>query len=197
MHKSTLYILVLANFHTVPYYKTHSYHTIEIMPVIQLTPHQAISIYGWSQPIRILDWSIVKEHRLHFSKLLTELKIPIHELKRLQPHKKEWLKEHLVTTEDLPHLLPWKIHAFLDLEMSLAELMCNGPPSAGFLKETGVTFEQMQEKGLTSDLMRLFPYTVSDWRALGMGRNFIDTLSEVTCGQIFHMPKAVVVAAIQ
>lgn len=134
---------------------------------------------------------------MRFSKMLHELNIPVHELRKLQPHKCEWLKEGLVVAEDLPHLLPWKVHAFLDLDMSLAEVLCTGPPSASFLKETRVTFQQMQEKGLTCDLMKLFPYTVSDWRALGMGREFIDTLSEVTCGQIFHMPKGVVVAAIQ
>lgn len=167
------------------------------MPAIHLTAYQAISIYGWTQPIRILDWTIVKEHRLRFEKLLSELKIPVHELKKLQPRKEEWLKEGLMLPEDLPHLLPWKVHAFRDLGMSLAEVMCNGPPSAAFLKETGVTFEHMQEKGLTSDLMKLFPYTVSDWRALGMRRNFLDTLSDVACSQLFHMPKGVVVAAIQ
>lgn len=167
------------------------------MPAIHLTAYQAISIYGWREPIRILDWTIVKEHRLQFSKLLCDLKVPAHELKKLQPHKHEWLKEGLMLPEDLPHLLPWKVHAFQDLNMSLAEVMCNGPPSAAFLKETGVTFQQMQEKGLTSDLMKLFPFSVSDWRALGMGRDFLDTLSDVTCGQIFHMPKGVVAAAIQ
>jgi hypothetical protein len=167
------------------------------MPAIPLTAYQAISIYGWAQPIRILDWTIVKEHRLRFAKMFSELKIPVQELKKLQPRKQEWLKEGLMVAEDLPHLLPWKVHAFHDLDMSLAEVMCNGPPSAAFLKETGVTFQQMQEKGLTSDLMKLFPYTVSDWRALGMGRDFLDTLSDVACGQIFHMPKGVVAAAIQ
>lgn len=167
------------------------------MPAISLNAHQAIKIYGWRQPILVLDWNIVLEHRLTFGKLHKTLHIPCLELKKLQPLKAEWLKEKLFTSEDLPDLLPWKVHAFDDLNMSLAEVMCAGPPDANFFRETGVTFQHLRDKGLTVDLMKMFPFSVSDWRSLGMGRDFVDELSDVTCGQLFQMPKAVVAAAVQ
>lgn len=167
------------------------------MPAITLTAYQAIDIYGWKQPILVLDWNTVVEQKLSFARLHKTLHIATQDLKRLQPLKKEWLKENLFSVDDLPDLLPWKVHAFDDLNMSLAEFMCARPLDANFLKETGVTFHQLLAKGLTVDLIKMFPFSVAEWRSLGMGREFVDGLSDVTCGQLFHMPKSVVAAAVQ
>jgi len=52
----------------------------------------------------------------------------------------------------------------------------------------GVTYQELVDKGLTSELMYYFNFTLAEWKALGMHSIDVQDFSDETCRKLFQMP---------
>lgn len=168
---------------------------------ILLTPRQSCFIFGWfDQPRSTLDWNDVIASTLNDNlKTLTwrllrsaDCGITQQNLKLMQPDAQQWITRGLVTTNDVPDLLIFPVNPMRDLKIDLAELwsmMSNLDLTSRNLCEMGVSYKELVNKGLTSELMYYFNFTLAEWKALGMQSTDIREFSDETCTQLFQMPQ--------
>jgi flagellar biosynthesis protein FliQ len=164
--------------------------------VIDLLPSQAVSIYGWRKPLRILDWKVVLDRDdLTFKKLyglgLTEKQLFI-----IQPDKTAWISERRLDLNDITLVPKWRVHVTRDMKASFVDV-AQMNLTADFLQHTGVTFKDLVGAGLTLNLMMLLPLTLVSWVHLGLHREFLKDMTDVQSHALFHIPKNMVLQCVQ
>lgn len=176
---------------------------------IPLLPAQAVSIHGWLKPIRRLNWKlhVVPRKDLTFAALVDKMKLcddTLMALHRLQPDAKQWIHLEKVTIEDceVMHRF-WNIHPIRDFhvkdelgihEVKLGEILLAGL-SFECLKGCNVTLEDLAKAGLNPDNMRLFHFTLCEWKQLGFKEEHTKCMSSAQIEQVFGVPKHVLDAS--
>jgi hypothetical protein len=69
--------------------------------------------------------------------------------------------------------------------------------SAAFLQETGVSFEDLVQAGLTLNLMMIFKFDLTSWIHLGLYRGFIQEMTDVQSISLFSMPTSSVMMCVK
>jgi hypothetical protein len=164
--------------------------------VVDLLPSQAVAIYGWRKPLRILNWTTVLDREdLTFKKLygigLTEKQLSI-----LQPDKTSWISEKRLDLNDITLVPRWRVHVTRDMKASFVDI-AQMNLSADFLQHTGVTFNDLVGSGLTLNLMMLLPLSLISWVHLGLHREFLSDLTDVQSYALFQIPKNMVMQCVQ
>jgi hypothetical protein len=155
--------------------------------IVDLTPAQSIKIYGWSKPLRILNWKVVSDRDDLTFKTLHGVGMSEKQLKTMQPDKFKWIREKGLSLNDITLVPSWKIHATKDLGASLPQIaMLN--LSTEFLEHTGVTFDDLVGAGLTLNLMLILKINLLGWCRLGLTRDFLKDLTDVQSVALFQMP---------
>ena len=157
---------------------------------MQVTPAQSIKIFGWwQQPRRMASWENLKALQFSWRRLRTELGFTAEQLHSIQPDKREWIARGALTLHDLPDMLLFPINPFVDLNADLAEVWSMQWP-ADLLASMGVTYEQMQRRGLNAQFMEHLNYSVGAWHLLKFGSQHVDEqFSETQCMRLFHVNK--------
>jgi hypothetical protein len=157
---------------------------------MQVTPAQSIKIFGWwQQPRRMASWENLKALHLSWRRLRAELGFTAEQLYSIQPDKREWIARGALTLHDLPDMLMFPINPFVDLNADLAEVWSMRWP-ADLLADMGVTYEQMQRRGLNPQFMQHLNYSVGGWHLLKFSSQHIDeTWSEQQCMRLFQVSK--------
>lgn len=133
---------------------------------MQLSPEQSIQIFGyWDQPREFLSWDDVKSKSLSWKELRLTHKCTPRDLHRLQPEKEEWLKRGQLTLHDAWDLSVFPVNPFTDLRADLAEVW-QMQWSADALVAMGVTYDQLQQQGMSEDIMHQFRFPLSSWQKL-------------------------------
>lgn len=164
--------------------------------VIDLVPSQSIAIYGWTNPLRILKWTIVIQMEELTFKALYRLGLTEKQLFTLQPDKMAWISEKRLDLDDITLVPSWRVHVTRDMKASFVEI-AQMNLSADFLQHTGVTFEDLVGAGLTLNLMMLLPLTLIAWVNLGLHGAFLADLTDVQSHALFHIPKNLVMQCVQ
>lgn len=164
--------------------------------VVDLTPSQSIAIYGWRNPLRILDWKVVLDRDELTFKALYGLGLTEKQLFTLQPDKTAWISEKRLDLNDITLVPKWQVHVTRDMKASFVDI-AQMNLSAEFLQHTGVTFDDLVGAGLTLNLMMLLPLTLISWVHLGLHREFLTDLTDVQSHALFHIPKNMVMQCVQ
>jgi flagellar biosynthesis protein FliQ len=164
--------------------------------VVDLTPSQSIAIYGWRNPLRILDWKVMLDREDLTFKALYGLGLTEKQLFTLQPDKTAWISEKRLDLDDITLVPKWQVHVTRDMKASFVDI-AQMNLSAEFLQHTGVTFEDLVGAGLTLNLMMLLPLTLISWVHLGLHREFLTDLTDVQSHALFHIPKNMVMQCVQ
>ena len=163
--------------------------------LVNLTAQQSVAIYGFKQPLRVLNWKIVADREdLTFKKLyglgLTEKQLLV-----LQPEKNIWIKDKGLQLADITLVPSWKIHVTRDMHASIVEIaMLNMTPE--FLQNSGVTFTDLVNSGLTLNLMMILKFNLTSWIHLDLYRDFLKDLTDVQSIALFSLPKNMVLQCV-
>jgi hypothetical protein len=157
--------------------------------VIDLTAGQAIAIFGWKKPLRVLNWKIVFDRDdLTFKKLFFEIGLNERQLLKLQSDKGMWVSYKRLELSDILLVPLWKLHVTKDFHAHITNIaMLN--LSHEFLQYTGVTFEHLVEAGLTVNLMMLLKLSLNAWIQLGLTVEFMKDMQDSQSLALFGIPK--------
>jgi len=156
---------------------------------ILVNPRQSVAIFGvWDQPRQVLEWQDVTARNLTWRTLRESMQFEPEQLKRLQPDVLEWVARASITMQDLPDMTCFPVHPFVHLRADLAELW-SMRWSADTLKQLDVTFEQLRAKGMNSQVMQHFGFTLGQWMSLGMTQAHVRAIDDECLRKCFDMPK--------
>ena len=157
---------------------------------IPLTPGQAVTLHGWLRPRENLSWTDVLANSSWTMEYLTEtVKIPKELLHRLQPDILAWIKAGRVKMEQGGSFLTvWAAHPTKDLKADLADVI-SFRWSAKAMRNSGMTYSDLMEVGMTYETMSLFPYTLFEWGTLGFSKTDAEAVPAHVLGRLFRMTK--------
>ena len=164
--------------------------------VANLTSFQAVSIYGWWKPLRVLNWKIIADRADLTLRKLHLLGLNEHQLSTMQSDKTAWISSKRVELCDIVLVPSWRIHATKDMGANIVDI-ARMNLTADFLQHTGVTFTDMVDAGLTLNAMLLFGYELTSWVHLGLHRDFLRDLTDVQSVALFKMPQCHVVQCVK
>jgi len=157
---------------------------------IPLTAGQAVTIHGWLQPKETLSWvDVLGNPTLTFSFLVSQTRIPVELLHRLQPDINAWVSASRVRLEDIPALTLWGAHPLRDLNADLGDLIHMEWPAC-VLCRAGVTYADLVDAGMTHDSMGLFGFTLREWGSLGFGPADAERLQASALARLFNLTPA-------
>ena len=163
--------------------------------IIDLTPTQAVNIYGYLKPLRILNWKTVADREDLTFKKLYRLGLTEKQLYQLQSNKHIWIKDKGLTLEDIQFVPSWKIHVTRDMHATLPRIaMMN--LSAEFLQHSGVTFQDLVDVGLTINLIPILHLNLMSWIQLGLHKDFLRDMTDTQSIALFHMPTHLVMQCV-
>jgi hypothetical protein len=164
--------------------------------VIDLTPTQSVSVYGWKSPLRVLNWkTVIERDDLSFHYLFHEIHLTGKQLQSIQSDIQQWIEHKRFTLNDVTSVPCWKVHVIKDFNAGIGQIaMLN--LSHDFLQQTGVTFEDLVHAGLTLNLMMLFRFNLLSWIQLGLYRDFLNDLTDLQSMALFQIPKNLVLQSV-
>jgi hypothetical protein len=158
------------------------------MVALNISAVQSVVLFGWwKQPILTLSWNDVKCQ--HFTwRQLRSIGLEADMLIKLQPDKQEWLQRGGIQVRDLLDMTVFPVNPLTDFGVDLAELwqlQC----TASTMASMGVKMEHLYAKGMTSDIMAAFAFSLSDWMELSFTEEHASNLSNDECLRIFLLEK--------
>lgn len=153
---------------------------------ISFTAWQAVGIYGWWKPLRVLNWKMVVDRKDLTVEKLCSLGLNEQQLFTIQSDKTAWISISRIGIEHIAMVPMFQIHATKDLGANIIAIARQNL-TAGFLQHTGVTFTDLVDAGLTLNLMLLFKYDLTSWVHLGLYRDFLRDLTDVQSISLFEM----------
>ncbi len=159
------------------------------MSAIKLTAVQSVRLFGWFvQPILTLSWVDVKKRGFTWRQLRA-LGVHAEDLQRLQPDKQEWLQRGGIQVSDLLGMTIFPVNPLTDFGVDLAELW-NMKCTAAQMASMGITFDHLQTKGITPQIMCAFAMPLSDWTELRFSANHAQSMQEDDCQRVFALSKS-------
>jgi hypothetical protein len=157
---------------------------------IPLTPGQAVTIHGWMRPRLALSWTdVLANGDLSMEYLHTQTKIPKELLHRMQPDIKAWVQAGRVCAADAPSFAHvWAAHPIKDLKCDLGDIIGFGW-DAKTMRQTGMTYSDLLEVGMTHEMMAVFKYTLYEWSTLGFCRADAERVDAATLTRLFCLTK--------
>ena len=163
--------------------------------IIDLTPSQSIAVNGYWTPLKIINWRVISDREDLTFKKLYSLGLTEKQLYRVQANKDKWIKEKGFTLEDIALVPTWKVNPIRDLNAGILQIaMLN--PSAEFLLNSGVTFQDLVDVGLTLNLMAVLRLSLMNWINLGLHQIFLRECTDTQSIALFHLPKHLVLQCV-
>jgi hypothetical protein len=163
--------------------------------LVNLSAQQSVSIYGYKQPLRVLNWKVVADRDDLTFKRLYGLGLTEKQLLVLQPDKNIWIQDKGLQLSDITLVPSWKVHVTRDMHATIVEIaMLNLSPE--FMQHTGVTFADLVDAGLTLNLMMILKLNLTSWVHLGLYRDFLTDLTDVQSIALFSLPKNMVMQCV-
>jgi hypothetical protein len=159
------------------------------MPVITLTPGQAVMLYSWTRPMLTLRWSDIVANEHITWDLLKRVGLTSSQLYSIQPDGKQWVLHAQINLGHLRDMLPtWKIHPIKDMSADLADIISMKWPSET-MRALGITFDDLIQVGLNPANMTLFGFTLMSWMTVEMYSRHVEEMSDVQVHHVFGMTK--------
>ena len=163
--------------------------------IVDLSPTQSVRIYGYLKPLRILNWKTVADREDLTFKRLYKLGLTERQLYHLQSNKSLWINEKGLALDDITLVPSWKIHVTRDMYASLPSIaMMN--LSSEFLQNSGVTFQDLVEAGLTINLMPILHLNLMSWVQIGLHKDFLRDITDAQSIALFRMPTHLVMQCV-
>ena len=174
-------------------YRGHVFHMTT--GIIELTPTQAVSIYGYLKPLRILNWKTVADREDLTFKKLYKLGLTERQLSHLQSNKHLWVRDKGLKLEDITLVPSWKLHVTRDMHATLPEIaMMN--LTFEYLQHSGVTFQDLVDAGLTVNLMPILRLNLMSWVQLGLHMDFLKDITDAQSIAQFNIPTHLVLQCV-
>ena len=156
------------------------------MGVILLNAEESVSLFGWfAQPKKTLSWEDIKTFFFTWRQLRSH-NITASRLKKIQPDKYEWINRGGLQVSDLNDMTIFPINPISDFGVDLAELwqmQC----TAQDLMAMNITYDQLIDKGLSTDIMQCFSFPLSAWVDLGFKPHHAAVLTDDESLRVFGM----------
>lgn len=156
------------------------------MGVILLNAEESVGLFGWfAQPKKTLSWEDIKTHLFTWRQLRSHNIAPSR-LRLVQPDKAEWINRGGLHVIDLLDMTIFPINPISDFGVDLAELwqmQC----TVQDLQAMNVTYDQLIEKGLSTEIMQCFSYPLSGWVDLGFKPQHAIVLTDEESLRVFGM----------
>jgi hypothetical protein len=166
------------------------------MSAIKITAVQSVRLFGWFvQPILTLSWVDVKQRAFTWRQLRA-LGLHDADLQRLQPDRQEWLQRGGIQVSDLLDMTIFPVNPLTDFGVDLAELWAM-KCSATQMASMGITFDQLQGKGITPQIMSAFALPLSDWTELRFEAHHAEAMREDDCQRVFGLSKSELVRIVR
>jgi len=158
---------------------------------ITLTPYQSVKIHGWMKPSGVLNWKhVLKNPKLTWDFLRSQ-ELTAESLKQIQPDPEEWIKHANVKIYMLPDMVCFPAHPIRHMNADIGEIW-QMQWSSNILQDMGVTFHELQDIGLTCEIMAKWCFSLNRWFCLGLRWIDIQTWSQAECAKIFKISKQAV-----
>ena len=176
---------------------------------IPLHPSQAVRIHGWMKPVRRLYWKahVLARQDLLFSTLVDKMGLcnnTLASLHHLQPNIHAWIHSKKVVLEDCEIMHPfWDVHPLRDFHVQdghgihpvkIGEILQAGL-SFDALLGCKVTLEELAKAGLNPSNMKLFCFSLYQWKQLGFTYPHAACMSSSQVENVFGIPKHVLEAS--
>ena len=157
---------------------------------IPLTAGQAVTVHGWFRPKETLSWTdVLGNQDLTMQYLNKTIRIPLSLLHKMQPDITAWIKSGRASMEEAPVFLSvWAAHPIKDLKADLGDIV-GFKWKAKTMRESGVTYSDLMEAGMTHETMALFNYTLYEWMLLGFSKTDAEAVPAHILGRLFNMTK--------
>jgi hypothetical protein len=114
-----------------------------------------------------------------------ECGISTEKLHRMQPAMIEWIRSAKATIADFHLMQSWRPNPFIDLRCSIGDVVIHRFPAQTFT-DCNITFNELRDRyGMGHEIMGFLRYTPDEWASLGMGADFLDTVSDAQLDGIF------------
>lgn len=163
---------------------------------ISLTSGQSVTIFSWFAPKTVLFWdNVVANEKLTWDFLHETCNIPAASLRRLQPSIAMWVKHGGVSPAQALQLIaapgqPWGANALTELRgiVDISHII-QAKFDSVMLRDTGLTYAELQEFGLSTNLMPMLGLTLYGWITLGLTRSDVDAMTDSEIQGIFSMTR--------
>lgn len=166
------------------------------MGAIDLTPGQAVYVFGWLRAKLTLRWADVVQHERITYRRLRDANVSAQTLFGLQPDVDAWIRLRKVTVHDCMDMAPWSPHPVKDFKVDVADMLSLGW-RADQLAAMNVTFEDLKGLGVGGDNMGIFHFSLLEWRNLGFRRAHALGVSEASLYRLFGISKRAVLDALE
>lgn len=162
-------------------------------PCIILRPEQSTGIHGWMNPKRMLTWAMICEEPGITLERCIKNGVTQKQLQSLQPEIGQWIEQKHVSFRDVPYMTEWQpepLHPIKHLKGNLLDLLENRYP-ASLLAKLGIDYSSMAQMHMTPDIMRMFKFSLQDWKTLGFSAKIIDYFTDDDITKVFETTREI------
>ena len=154
-----------------------------------MSAQQSVKIFGWwDQPRHVVVWDDLKKLTKSWRQLRRDFGFSPEDLKQIQPDKKEWIQRGALTLHDLLEMTIFPINPFKDLGADIAEVW-SMHWSVEDLARMGVSFQDMQKRGLSAQIMQHFQIPLSGWLKLKINANDVKQMNDDEIDYVFQLDR--------
>jgi hypothetical protein len=156
------------------------------MRIIELTPPQIISIFGWFNLQPYLKWDDVEKSPTLTFRSLRSAGVTSTQLHTMQPEVEPWIQHASITLHDCIEMTQWPAHPIHVLKADLADIIAmRWTPDQ--MRSLGINIDDLIQLGMIADLMTLFVYSLASWVTIGLTQKHLVNMTDTEILRVFRM----------
>jgi hypothetical protein len=165
------------------------------MRIVNLKPHQTISLFGWFNLKPFVAWDdVLNNHSITF-RSMRNVGLSSAQLYTMQPDTASWINHAGITLHDCIEMTQWPLHPIRDMNADLGDILSmRWTPDQ--MMRLGITLDDLTCIGMEADVMCLFGYPLTSWVHLGLTRKHVVSMNDADIRRVFYISRGQVMAAI-
>jgi hypothetical protein len=164
------------------------------MRIIELTPPQIISIFGWFNLKPFLAWCDVENTPKMTFRSLRDAGVTPTQLHTIQPDVEPWMQHASITLHDCVEMTLWPAHPIHVLKADLADIISmRWTPDQ--MRSLGINVDELIQLGMIAELMTLFVYPLASWVTIGLTQKHVANMTDVEILRVFRMGRVQVLCS--
>jgi hypothetical protein len=158
------------------------------MRIVELTPPQIVSIFGWFNLQPYLRWEDVEKNPKISFRFLRDVGLTPTQLHTIQPDVQPWKQYASITLHDCLEMTQWPAHPIHTLKADLADII-SMRWTADQMMVMGINIDELVQLGMLPDLMTLFAYSLGSWTTLGLTQKHVANMTDTEILRVFGMSR--------
>jgi hypothetical protein len=164
------------------------------MRIINLKPHQTVTLFGWFNLKPFISWDDVVNSRSITFRSMRNIGLSSAQLYTMQPDASQWKHCTNITLHDCLEMTQWPMHPINDLNADLGDILSMHWTPDQMIR-LGITLDGLMCIGMGSDLMCMFGYPLTSWIHLGLTRKHVDSMTDADIRRVFLISRGQVLAS--